>query len=109
VGKSSTVTAGLVPALQNRAIGDQIACTSRPASLYRLGARIRQIFAKCSYCCNSKESSYCIRNHPVTQLALYILQQLRENADNHLITVLIFDQFEEFFFGYTDGQPKTRI
>ena len=35
-----------------------------------------------------------------------ILQQLRENADNHLITVLIFDQFEEFFFGYTDFHEK---
>ena len=35
-----------------------------------------------------------------------ILQQLRHNADRNLLTVLIFDQFEEFFFVYTD--PKKR-
>ncbi|MFM9158460.1 MAG: hypothetical protein ACKOPK_11230, partial [Dolichospermum sp.] len=35
-----------------------------------------------------------------------IYQQLRKNADNHLITVLIFDQLEEFFFGDLDSYKK---
>ncbi|BAZ20456.1 WD-40 repeat-containing protein [Kalymmatonema gypsitolerans NIES-4073] len=36
-----------------------------------------------------------------------ILNQLETNADNELLTVLIFDQFEEFFFVYKD--PKQRL
>ncbi|WP_414587502.1 eIF2A-related protein [Scytonema sp. PCC 10023] len=36
-----------------------------------------------------------------------ILNQLQTNADNELLTVLIFDQFEEFFFVYKD--PKQRL
>jgi hypothetical protein len=35
-----------------------------------------------------------------------ILQQLRHNADRNLLTVLIFDQFEEFFFVYTDQKKR---
>ncbi|NER23427.1 MAG: hypothetical protein F6J96_22540 [Symploca sp. SIO1C2] len=35
-----------------------------------------------------------------------ILDQLRKNSDRNLLTVLIFDQFEEFFFVYKD--PKQR-
>ena len=28
----------------------------------------------------------------------FIIEQLRDNAENNLLTILIFDQFEEFFF-----------
>ncbi|HBL12077.1 MAG TPA: hypothetical protein DD379_11835, partial [Cyanobacteria bacterium UBA11162] len=41
--------------------------------------------------------------HPVTpslDLTSKILEQLRENADHNLLTVLIFDQFEEFFLAH---------
>jgi tetratricopeptide (TPR) repeat protein len=40
-------------------------------------------------------------------LSAPILEQLRNNAKNNLLTVLIFDQFEEFFFVYSD-QGKRR-
>jgi WD40 repeat protein len=40
-------------------------------------------------------------------LSAPILEQLRNNAKNNLLTVLIFDQFEEFFFVYSD-QAKRR-
>ncbi|MEW5856684.1 MAG: WD40 repeat domain-containing protein, partial [Cyanobacteriota bacterium] len=40
-------------------------------------------------------------------LSAAILEKLRNNAENNLLTVLIFDQFEEFFFVCSD-QAKRR-
>ena len=34
----------------------------------------------------------------ILEAASHILEQLRQNSDDNLLTVLIFDQFEEFFF-----------
>ncbi|AFY48666.1 WD40 repeat-containing protein [Nostoc sp. PCC 7524] len=103
VGKSSTVTAGLVPALQNRAIGDQIAV---PVVLQVYTEWVRELGKSLSVAIAhlNGEGAIAPENSPVTTTE--ILQKLRENADNHLITVLIFDQFEEFFFGYSDRQQK---
>ncbi|MEH1920707.1 nSTAND1 domain-containing NTPase [Nostoc sp.] len=117
VGKSSTVTAGLVPALQNRAIGDQIAV---PVVLQVYTDWVRELGKSLSEAMSS-DASLAIyadlkpeaaiepevlpySDTPIT--ILRILRQLKENADNHLITVLIFDQFEEFFFGYSDRNQK---
>jgi len=108
VGKSSTVTAGLVPALQNRAIGDQIAV---PVVLQvytdwleELGKAFTKAMWELRKISTMETESLSDVSTPITINS--ILQQLRENADNHLITVLIFDQFEEFFFGYTDINEK---
>ncbi|MBW4614319.1 MAG: hypothetical protein KME21_13810 [Desmonostoc vinosum HA7617-LM4] len=104
VGKSSTVTAGLVPALQNRAIGDQIAV---PVVLQVYTDWVQALGKSLS-----KAMSYIkIETKALLDLTAPItiddiLQQLQQNADNHLITVLIFDQFEEFFFGYSDRYQK---
>ncbi|MEW6495422.1 MAG: hypothetical protein AB1589_23320 [Cyanobacteriota bacterium] len=38
-----------------------------------------------------------------------ILKQLRKNADRNLLTVLIFDQFEEFFFVCTDLRERRQF
>ncbi|MEH1819351.1 MAG: hypothetical protein V7L31_09780 [Nostoc sp.] len=117
VGKSSTVTAGLVPALQNRAIGDQIAV---PVVLQVYTDWARELGKSLSEAMSS-DASLAIYADLQPEAAiepetlpysgtsvtiLRILQQLKENADNHLITVLIFDQFEEFFFGYSDRNQK---
>ncbi|MTJ46893.1 hypothetical protein [Dolichospermum sp. UHCC 0259] len=108
VGKSSTVTAGLVPALQTRAVGDQIAVpvvlqvyTDWLGELGKSFAKAMLELWKTSAIETESRSDF---SQPTTINS--ILQQLRENADNHLITVLIFDQFEEFFFGYTDIHEK---
>jgi WD40 repeat protein/tetratricopeptide (TPR) repeat protein len=117
VGKSSIVTAGLVPALQNRAIGDQIAI---PVVLQvytdwarELGKSLDEamssdaslaIYAEIMEEAAIESEAVLYSVTPIT--ILRILQQLKENADNHLITVLIFDQFEEFFFGYSDRNQK---
>ncbi|HLO85323.1 MAG TPA: hypothetical protein VK203_09970, partial [Nostocaceae cyanobacterium] len=108
VGKSSTVSAGLVPALQNRAIGDQIAL---PVVLQvytdwvrELGKVLIEAIPKNLIVTDSNTKQPVYLSSPITIEG--ILQQLRTNADNDLITVLIFDQFEEFFFGYTDREQK---
>ncbi|MEG3946324.1 hypothetical protein QT975_22615, partial [Microcoleus sp. w2-18aC4] len=38
-----------------------------------------------------------------------ILKQLRLNQDRNLLTVLIFDQFEEFFFAYLDPNGRREL
>jgi WD40 repeat protein len=117
VGKSSTVTAGLVPALQNRAVGDQIAV---PVVLQVYTDWARELGKSLSEAM-SRDASLAIYAEMKPEVAIEaealpysatpitigrILEQLKENADNHLITVLIFDQFEEFFFGYSDRNQK---
>ncbi|MCC5638037.1 hypothetical protein LC593_19805 [Nostoc sp. CHAB 5844] len=98
VGKSSTVSAGLVPALQNRTVGDQIAV---PVVIQVYTDWVRE-FGKALTEAMSQikgavmEVTTSDLNIPTTTTA--ILGKLTENANNHLITVLIFDQFEEFFF-----------
>ncbi|MEH2435296.1 MAG: hypothetical protein V7K25_13755 [Nostoc sp.] len=116
VGKSSIVTAGLVPALQNRAIGDQIAV---PVVLQVYTDWARELGKSLSEAMSNDASLAIYADimpeaaiepelpYSATPIAiLRILQQLKENADHHLITVLIFDQFEEFFFGYSDRNQK---
>ncbi|MEH2254169.1 nSTAND1 domain-containing NTPase [Nostoc sp.] len=117
VGKSSTVSAGLVPALQNRAIGDQIAV---PVVLQIYTDWVRELEKSLSEAMSSDASLAIYADikpeaaippealpYSATPITIVrILQQLQENADNHLITVLIFDQFEEFFFGYSDRNQK---
>ncbi len=108
VGKSSTVTAGLVPALQNRAIGDQIAV---PVVLQLYDDWVRELGKSLGMAIAHIKGEAAIEPEVLPFLATPITiaeiqQQLQENANNHLITVLIFDQFEEFFFGYTDRNKK---
>ncbi|MFN6460695.1 MAG: eIF2A-related protein [Nostoc sp. DedVER02] len=117
VGKSSIVTAGLVPALQNRAIGDQIAV---PVVLQVYTEWVRElekslneamsadtslaVYADLNLETGIEAEALPYSDTPIT--IVRIIQQLKQNADNHLITVLIFDQFEEFFFGYSDRKQK---
>ncbi len=108
VGKSSTVTAGLVPALQNRAIGDQIAV---PVVLQVYTDWVQELGKSLNEAMTHIKGEVVIESEAfpdsTTHIAIAgIWQQLRDNADDHLITVLIFDQFEEFFFGYSDRHQK---
>ncbi|MEA5599134.1 eIF2A-related protein [Rivularia sp. UHCC 0363] len=111
VGKSSIVNAGLVPALQNRPIGDQIAV---PVVIQVYTDWVRELgksFSEAMFA-DKLPTRYVYTKleapaDPTTPIKIVdILQQLQENANNHLITVLIFDQLEEFFFVCTDRQQK---
>ncbi len=111
VGKSSIVNAGLVPALQNRAIGDQIAI---PIVLQVYTDWVRELGKSLSeamfvdkpiqYVYGKQSTAFPYPTTPITVAS--ILEKLRENANNHLITVLIFDQLEEFFFVCNEKSEK---
>ncbi|MGB7377194.1 MAG: hypothetical protein WA959_11615 [Rivularia sp. (in: cyanobacteria)] len=115
VGKSSIVNAGLVPALQNRPIGDQIAV---PIVLQVYTDWVRELGKSLSEAMFVDQSPirYAFGKelnaspYPATPITIAsILEQLRENANNHLITVLIFDQLEEFFFICNNRSQKAEF
>ncbi len=110
VGKSSTVTAGLVPALQQRTIGDQIAV---PVVLQIYTDWVREL-GKALGNALASTKPVAIRKaaldgnllpFPATPITIDgVLELLQENARNSIITVLIFDQIEEFFSGCSQVQ-----
>lgn len=103
VGKSSIVLAGLVPALKHKPIGDRIALPVIPQFysdwVRELGQSLAQAIEEVGG--NEGEESLDLRlncEQTNQEKIAVILAQLRQNADRNLLTVLIFDQFEEFFF-----------
>jgi WD40 repeat protein/tetratricopeptide (TPR) repeat protein len=108
VGKSSLVTAGLVPALQQRAIGDRdalpIVLRGYTNWVNDLG---QSVLKDLGTSLSDALSELRDLNLPLPQdYPAFILNQLRKNGDRNLITVLIFDQIEEFFFVYTDSSRR---
>ncbi|MEB3280411.1 MAG: hypothetical protein VKK42_15980 [Lyngbya sp.] len=101
VGKSSILQAGLIPALEKKSIDtrDVVVVLQRVYVNWvsALGERLAEqlnIFQKLdvnSELLNSKEA---------------IFGQLKKNDELNLVTVIIFDQFEEFFFA--NPEPKDR-
>ncbi|MBD2168836.1 hypothetical protein H6G04_31150 [Calothrix membranacea FACHB-236] len=97
VGKSSILQGGLIPALQEKPIGERdvlpILLRSYTDWVGMLGRSLGE---------NVERLEGISLNS-----AAEILAQLRHNEGRNLLTVLIFDQFEEFFFVYQD-QGKRR-
>ncbi|MEG5136589.1 MULTISPECIES: nSTAND1 domain-containing NTPase [unclassified Microcoleus] len=112
VGKSSLVNAGLVPALKNITPGarDTLSVVVKVYTdwlvelenalndaLYdKQAEEERKLIAKGVQEIQKKSCS--ILPDSSSETSSFIIEQLRENATNNLLTVLIFDQFEEFFF-----------
>ncbi|MCA1990804.1 MAG: hypothetical protein LDL41_01985 [Coleofasciculus sp. S288] len=92
VGKSSIIQAGFVPALKQRPIGERDAL---PVVL-RVYTDWVGMLGRCL-----AERFEEVRGKRLTiplDSTDMIIKQLRLNPDCNLLTVLIFDQFEEFFF-----------
>ena len=118
VGKSSIVNAGLVPALKERAIGDRIALpilldvyTDWQATLEaKLAIALGQQEAegrghKAEGTRHETEANTTQAiPHPASLTAL--LAQLRQATSLNFLPVLIFDQFEEFFFVHETVQQR---
>ena len=111
VGKSSIVSAGLIPALKYKALGDRIAL---PVVLQvytdwvrELGKTLAEELIDFGVSEDEEpihEGFNDIQNpHEKIQK---ILDQLRQNAEHNLLTILIFDQFEEFFFASNNQSQK---
>ncbi|MCA1992881.1 MAG: ATP-binding protein, partial [Coleofasciculus sp. S288] len=111
VGKSSIVSAGLMPALKHRAIGDRIALpivlqvyTDWVRDLGRALTRTLEDFGLR----DDEEPIVLGFNDAQTpqEKIQKLREQLRHNAEHNLLTVLIFDQFEEFLFASTNQSQK---
>lgn len=117
VGKSSLINAGLVPVLEKRVIGARIAVPV-VQKVYKdwiieLDAQLTEALTKKQVATadianhqslpwqkpNSLDNSQG-KSPPANQASKLekILLKLRRAGERHLLTVLIFDQFEEFFF-----------
>jgi len=108
VGKSSIVTAGLFPALQRQTL-EARRVLPLLLSVYTgweetLERYLREALEAIGY---SRETvgndSETVGNDSGTTSTeknslLWLVDQLRQNQNRNLFTVLIFDQFEEFFF-----------
>ena len=85
VGKSSLVQAGLIPALQQQTIGAR-----------KVLPVLQQVYNNWLPVLSRCLGDALGKAIPASPEA--ILQQLQENGDRNLLTVLIFDQFEELVF-----------
>jgi WD40 repeat protein len=91
VGKSSVIEAGLIPALKQETVRglDIVPVLLRNYThwIEELGTRLSEALKETTIPCS-----------PELNTTSAILEQLERNEQHHLLTVLIFDQFEEFFF-----------
>jgi WD40 repeat protein len=112
VGKSSLVNAGLVPALKNITPG---ARDTLPVLVKVYSDWLRELENALNGALYEKqveEDRKSIQNGVAEfsrknqlfipgrteEASSFLVEQLRQNSQNNLLTILIFDQFEEFFF-----------
>ncbi|ACC79512.1 WD-40 repeat protein [Nostoc punctiforme PCC 73102] len=100
VGKSSILQGGLIPALQQQAIGERDALPILLRVYTDWVGMLGQSLAKAFEEVRGNELSANFDSSAA------ILEQLRRNADRNLLTVLMFDQFEEFFFVYPNQSQR---
>ncbi|MFS0513178.1 hypothetical protein ACEYW6_00330 [Nostoc sp. UIC 10607] len=101
VGKSSILQGGLIPALQQQAIGER---DSLPILLRVYTDWVGMLGQSLAKAFEEVRGNQLFAN---LDSSAAILEQLRKNTDRNLLTVLMFDQFEEFFFVYPDqGQRR---
>ncbi len=86
VGKSSLINAGIVPSLLQKQAVNPHAATPIPLRIY---------------------TDWLREPNPETWNLETVLNRFKKNRENHLATVLIFDQFEEFFQVCTE--PSQRL
>ncbi|MFB8792572.1 MAG: hypothetical protein U7123_27935 [Potamolinea sp.] len=111
VGKSSLVLAGLVPALKYKPLGDRIALPVVPQVysdwVRELGTSLAEALLSFGTPEGEESINLDLKQIPNSQQKIdNILAQLRENAEHNLLTVLIFDQFEEFFQSATNQSQR---
>ncbi|AFY80852.1 eIF2A-related protein [Oscillatoria acuminata] len=100
VGKSSLVQAGLLPALKKTIIGDR--------DLLPVAQRLYTDWAKTlGQALSEALGERGIKVDAIPDSVDQVLERLRQNEAKHLRTVLIFDQFEEFFF--VCKEPEKRL
>jgi WD40 repeat protein len=94
VGKSSLVEGGVVPALQRKAIGTR---DNKPVLIRQYTNWSASLLDAMDEDSSSESKADCVAK---------ILDVLAGNEERNLRTVLIFDQFEEFFFVRGDRESR---
>ncbi|NET05063.1 MAG: hypothetical protein F6K16_10120 [Symploca sp. SIO2B6] len=118
VGKSSILQAGLIPTLKHKSIGtrDVLPILQRVYTYWveELGQRLAASVdaMRLNRCCQPIfkvwEAHYKRREINAGEKETeVILEQLKANAEQNLLTVLIFDQFEEFVFIYKEPSSRS--
>ncbi|MEA5499211.1 hypothetical protein VB834_16720 [Limnoraphis robusta Tam1] len=101
VGKSSLVQTGLIPALRQKTIETRtvLPVLQRVYAnwIEQLCSRILRTFEELKINHRLKENSPLLKEQLEISIKP-IIDQLKGNYESNLFTVLIFDQFEEFFF-----------
>jgi hypothetical protein len=92
VGKSSLINIGLIPALKQRSIDG---CELLPVVLTAYNNWDKELGKSLTNALKSTKNLILPRS---LDFSAAIIEQLERNIDRYLITVLIFDQLEEFFF-----------
>jgi WD40 repeat protein/tetratricopeptide (TPR) repeat protein len=122
VGKSSIEQAGLIPALKQNPINARSVLTvlqqvyadwadELAKCLAKESIEIQKRFSLTLFNIESRadDGSDVGLNSPTLSLTDSLLAQLRKNADYNLLTILIFDQFEEFFFICKDSRQRKKF
>lgn len=109
VGKTSLLNAGLVPALEDRIIGARVAVPVVQKVYRDWQGELEKLLKNAL---NSQNhwlgtNSNLLEQKP-TKIAT-ILSQLQQAAEARLLTILIFDQFEEFFFACTNLEERCQF
>ncbi len=102
VGKSSLVQAGLLPALKKTIMGDR--------DILPVSQRLYTDWAKTlGQLLGEALVQRGMQIDAIPDAVDRVLEQLRQNESNHLLTVLIFDQFEEFFFVCKEPEKRRKF
>jgi WD40 repeat protein/DNA replication protein DnaC len=109
VGKSSILQAGLIPALKQKSIGtrDVLPVLQQVYTnwVQELSEQLRQALS--DFYTHQRNGDGHFHTQLVEELGKKsILTQLHKHDDDNLLTVLIFDQFEEFFFACKEPQQR---
>lgn len=127
VGKSSLIHGGLIPALQERGVGDRLAVTivmqvytnwiKELGKAFSVNSNLNPINTNLepnlepnleSSLGSNGESKLENSPQPNPDLAR-ILNHLKQQDEHHFLTVIIFDQFEEFFFHNTNNYQRNNF
>ncbi|NEP75869.1 MAG: hypothetical protein F6K25_30370 [Okeania sp. SIO2G4] len=101
VGKSSILEAGLIPVLEKKSIDTRnVVVVLQQVYIYWISALGESLAKKLKAIPQLAVNSHILNSTEA------IFSQLRNNAELNLLTVIIFDQFEEFFFANSEPVQK---
>lgn len=110
VGKSSILQAGLIPVLQNKSIGTRDVVTVLQQVytdwVTELGKLLTEALNSPRFESKQEVDFNSLLENRKEIGVNTILKQLQKNAEHELLTVIVFDQFEEFFFVYKDVKQR---